>query len=298
MNIINDFKTFLKINRSASELTMKTYIEDIDNFCKSISVDVNNLDQLKNINNEHIKEWLIERRNKVSNRTISRQIVAIKMFFIFLNEIHNIRNDVILNLGGLKFRNNLPKAVNNNTILEIIDNLDGIIKYKHNFEVERDRLLLTLLYSTGIRISEALQLSHQDLQASQATIIAKGQKERIIPILPIVNQKYRTYINALKRTDIMINNKYVFLKIDAKNNVKKLPIRDIERIFEQIKINRNLQAFSPHVLRHSFATSLLENGANIKQIQALLGHKNLSTTQKYTKITEKLLSAKLEKIGW
>ena len=176
MNIIHDFKTFLKINRSASELTMKTYIEDIDNFCKSISVDVNNLDQLKNINNEHIKEWLIERRNKVSNRTISRQIVAIKMFFIFLNEIHNIRNDAILNLGGLKFRNGLPKAVNNNIIFDVISNLDKIIKYKHNFEVERDRLLLTLLYSTGIRISEALQLSHQDLQASQATIIAKGQK--------------------------------------------------------------------------------------------------------------------------
>ena len=298
MNIINDFKTFLKINRSASELTMKTYIEDIDNFCKSISVDVNNLDQLKNINNEHIKEWLIERRNKVSNRTISRQIVAIKMFFIFLNEIHNIRNDVILNLGGLKFRNGLPKAVSDNTILEIINNLDKIIKYKHNFEVERDRLLLTLLYSTGIRISEALQLSHQDLPASQATIIAKGQKERIIPILPIVNQRYNIYMKSLKTAGIMINNKYVFLKIDSKNNIKKLPIRDIERIFEQIKINRNLQAFSPHVLRHSFATSLLENGANIKQIQSLLGPKNLSTTQKYTKITEKLLSDKLDKIGW
>ena len=298
MSIINEFKTFLKINRSASEHTIKTYIEDVCNFCKFINIDTDNLDTLKNINNDNIKEWLIDRRNKVSNRTISRQIVAIKMFFIFLNEIHNIRNDAILNLGGLKFRNNLPKAVNNNTILEIIDNLDKIIKYKHNFEIERDRLLLTLLYSTGIRISEALQLSHQDLQASQATIIAKGQKERIIPILPIVNQKYHTYINALKRADIMINNKYVFLKIDAKNNVKKLPIRDIERIFEQIKINRNLQAFSPHVLRHSFATSLLENGANIKQIQSLLGHKNLSTTQKYTKITEKLLSAKLDKIGW
>ena len=298
MNIINDFKTFLKINRSASELTMKTYIEDIDNFCKSISVDVNNLDQLKNINNEHIKEWLIERRNKVSNRTISRQIVAIKMFFIFLNEIHNIRNDAILNLGGLKFRNGLPKAVNNNIIFDVISNLDRIIKYKHHFECERDRLLLTLLYSTGIRISEALQLSHQDLQASQATIIAKGQKERIIPILPIVNQQYNIYMKSLKTAGIMINNKYVFLKIDAKNNIKKLPIRDIERIFEQIKINRNLQAFSPHVLRHSFATSLLENGANIKQIQSLLGHKNLSTTQKYTKITEKLLSDKLDKIGW
>ena len=175
----------------------------------------------------------------------------------------------------------MPKAVNNNTILEIIDNLDRIIKYKHNFEVERDRLLLTLLYSTGIRISEALQLSHQDLQASQATIIAKGHKERIIPILPVVNQKYHTYINALKRADIMINNKYVFLKIDTKNNVKKLPIRDIERIFEQIKINRDLQAFSPHVLRHSFATHLLQNGAELKAIQMMLGHSDISSTQVY-----------------
>lgn len=298
MSIINEFKTFLKINRSASEHTIKTYIEDIYNFCKFINIDTDNLDTLKNINNDNIKEWLIERRNKVSNRTISRQIVAIKMFFIFLNEIYNIRNETILNLNGLKFRNGLPKAINENTIFDIIEHIDKILQYKHKFEIERDKLLLTLLYSTGIRISEALQLSHQDLQASQAIIIAKGQKERIVPILPIVNQRYQIYIDALKEENIITNNNYVFLKIDAKNHIKKLPIRDIERIFEQIKINRNLQAFSPHVLRHSFATSLLENGANIKQIQSLLGHKNLSTTQKYTKITEKLLSDKLEKIGW
>ena len=298
MSIINEFKTFLKINRSASEHTIKTYIEDIYNFCKFINIDTDNLDTLKNINNDNIKEWLIERRNKVSNRTISRQIVAIKMFFIFLNEIYNIRNETILNLNGLKFRNGLPKAINENTIFDIIEHIDKILQYKHKFEIERDKLLLTLLYSTGIRISEALQLSHQDLQNSQATIIAKGQKERIVPILPIVNQRYKIYIDALKEENIITNNNYVFLKIDAKNHIKKLPIRDIERIFEQIKINRNLQAFSPHVLRHSFATSLLENGANIKQIQSLLGHKNLSTTQKYTKITEKLLSDKLEKIGW
>ena len=298
MSIINEFKTFLKINRSASEHTIKTYIEDIYNFCKFINIDTDNLDTLKNINNDNIKEWLIERRNKVSNRTISRQIVAIKMFFIFLNEIYNIRNETILNLNGLKFRNGLPKAINENTIFDIIEHIDKILQYKHKFEIERDKLLLTLLYSTGIRISEALQLSHQDLQNSQATIIAKGQKERIVPILPIVNQRYQIYIDALKEENIITNNNYVFLKIDAKNHIKKLPIRDIERIFEQIKINRNLQAFSPHVLRHSFATSLLENGANIKQIQSLLGHKNLSTTQKYTKITEKLLSDKLEKIGW
>lgn len=298
MSIIHEFKTFLKINRSASEHTIKTYIEDVYNFCKFINIDTDNLETLKNINNDNIKEWLIDRRNKVSNRTISRQIVAIKMFFIFLNEIYNIRNETILNLNGLKFRNGLPKAINENTIFDIIEHIDKILQYKHKFEIERDKLLLTLLYSTGIRISEALQLSHQDLQNSQATIIAKGQKERIVPILPIVNQRYQIYIDALKEENIITNNNYVFLKIDAKNNVKKLPIRDIERIFEQIKINRNLQAFSPHVLRHSFATSLLENGANIKQIQSLLGHKNLSTTQKYTKITEKLLSAKLDKIGW
>lgn len=298
MNIINDFITFLKINRSASEHTIKAYIKDVSNFCCSINIDVDNFKQLKNINNENIKEWLIERHNKVSNRTISRQIVAIKMFFIFLHEIHNIRNDTILNLSCLKFRSNLPKAIKQNSIFEIIECLNKIVKYRHTFEVARDRLLLTLLYSTGIRISEALQITHKDLQGSQAIIITKGQKERIIPILPIVNQKYQIYINSLKKENIAINDKYVFLKMDIKNNTKQLPIRDIERIFEKIKVNCNLPAFSPHILRHSFATTLLENGANIKQIQFLLGHKNLSTTQKYTKITEKLLSDKLDKIGW
>ena len=117
-NIEQKFITFLRVNRSSSDKTINSYLSDIRHFCNFLSIDENNLHQLEKINNENIKQWLIERKNSVSNRTISRQIVAIKMFFSFLNEIYNIRNDFILNMNGLKFRNNLPKALPSQTLEE------------------------------------------------------------------------------------------------------------------------------------------------------------------------------------
>lgn len=294
-DVTKSFTTFLRVNRSASNKTIAAYLKDITSFCNFFNKNMNNINSLKTIDNNDIKNWLIYRRNTVSNRTISRQIAAIKMFFIFLNEIYNVRNDFILNMNGLKFNSGLPKAVNYEQIKDIINNLDKLIKYKNSWELARDRLLFTILFSSGMRISEILSLKHEDFNKSEFVIFGKGGKERIIPMLDTVKLCYNFYKRQLLNINFPVeNNNFIFIN----SKQKTLSARSVERTFQTIKINKNLQYFSPHVMRHSFASVLLENGANICQIQELLGHESLATTQKYTKITQKIISDKLKKINW
>ena len=295
MAILDDFITFLRINRSSGKKTIDAYLKDVESFFSFLELNINDINVFDKINEENLKEWLIERRNKVSNRTISRQIVAIKMFFTFLNEVYGIRNDVILNANGLKFTSGLPKAIQSDEISDIIENLDKIVKYKSKWELLRDKLLCVLLFASGLRISEALALKHKDFHGQEFIIFGKGQKERVVPALDVVIQYYNDYKKVLVENGFSIyDNDFVFIN----SKEKPLSTREVERKFQFIKISKNLAHFSPHTMRHSFATSLLENGANIRQIQSLLGHENLSTTQKYTKITQKVIGEKLKKIKW
>ena len=299
-NILKKYITFLKINRTASKKTIDIYTRDISHFCKFLQIDINNLKRLKCVDNDDIKKWLIERKSNVTNRTISRQIVSIKMFFIFLKDVFNIQNDNILNMNGLKFNACLPKAINRNCLVDIIDNLQLVNTYDFSFENSRDKLLLVLLFCTGMRVSEVSDLKHEDMTKNELIIMGKGKKERIVPLIDSIKKYYHEYKEDLDKNCIKYEyNSCLFIKIATKNKkIKKMSIRDIGRVFENIKKYYNLQTFSPHTMRHSFATTLLENGANIKQIQTLLGHENLGTTQKYTKITSKLLEKKLLGVKW
>ena len=143
-NLLKDFQTFLKIYRSASEKTIASYTRDLQHFFDVLNITTaqqNDPDFLVKIGNDDIKKWLFERKSKTTNRTISRQIVAIKMFFMFLSEVYDAKNGKILNMSGLKFINGLPKAVESDLIIEIIDNIESVIKYKNSFEIARDKLL-------------------------------------------------------------------------------------------------------------------------------------------------------------
>jgi integrase/recombinase XerC len=285
----------LKINRSSSEKTIIAYISDIRNFCNFLKKNPENKKQMQNITQEDIKKWLLERRQNATNRTISRQIVSIKMYFSFLREIYNINNTAILNMNGLKFSANLPKAVNFETIIDVLENLDKFNEYKTDWELSRDKFLIILLFSTGMRISEALNLRHYEIQNNTLTILGKGNKERIIPVLDVVMKYYEQYRQELIKNKIFTaTSNWLFIN----KKQKKLSVRMVDAFFRKLRISKNLQFFSPHVMRHSFATELLENGANIRQIQELLGHEKLITTQKYTKITKKIIGEKLKKINW
>lgn len=290
--LLDDFIVFMKINRSSSKNTINAYIRDIREFFEILNLEIS-LENCKKINNENLRKYLLTKRERCKNRSISRKIVSIKMFFKFINEMYEIQNDFVLNMSGLKFCSTLPKAVENQTILDICEKLNEIIKYKNNFELVRDKFLILLLYSTGLRISEALNLSIFELKQDKITIKGKGEKDREVLIIPIIHDMLHKYINEAEKNGVILKEK-AFIK----NNGKSMSARDVERLFEKIQIATGLEKFSPHTMRHSFATSMLSGGANIKQIQEILGHSNLETTQKYVKITPKLLSDKLTKIKW
>ena len=133
IQILHEYKTFLKINRSSSDKTIATYIKDINSFFLFLNISINNVEKLSQINNNDIKKWLFTRKQKVSNRTISRQIVSIKMFFLFLKEVKNISNNCILNMNGLKFKDNLPKAIPEDIVTDIINNYENIANQKDKF---------------------------------------------------------------------------------------------------------------------------------------------------------------------
>jgi len=170
-----------------------------------------------------------------------------------------------------------------------------------SWQHRRDIAILYFIYSTGLRVSEILQFTFSDLPfEDQIKIIGKGNKERYIPLLPIVKQKIDLYIVNLKSAETIDinNNDPLFLKISS-NNKKSLTTRDIQRSMKklvEIYPGSLPSEATPHSLRHSFASHLLQNGLNIREIQKLLGHSSINTTQIYTKLEDEFLKREYDKI--
>lgn len=285
-NLIIKWQNYLRAEKNFSEHTVSAYLIDLNYFCKFMVEHHStncSLILFESLSLKDFRSWLAYRKKEnFAFSSTTRAIASVKSFIKFLVRFHNFSNKIIFNLRSPKQGTTLPKALN----IEQTDNalFSALEISKESWLALRDQALLYLLYGCGLRISEALSLKVKDIATDIIKIKGKGNKERMVPILSNVTNLIQQYLDhcpyALKNEDL------IFIGKQGKPmdpGVFQRQIRTLRRLL-------NLpETTTPHAFRHSFATHILENGGDLKSIQELLGHKNLTTTQKYTKIEAKHL---------
>ena len=282
-NIVN-FEKYLNIERNYSNYTIKNYLIDITEFITYC----NNFNKnYLNIKYTDIKSYLTHLyEKKYKSTTISRKISALRTFYAFLYDKNIVDKNVFEYITLPKKEKRLPKYLSNDDIDEIFKIIDistplGI----------RNRLILELLYGSGLRVSELcnIKLSDIDFSNKLIRIIGKGKKERIVYYGEPCKRIIDLYLNGT-RDEILGKNKNEYLIIGNKKSNKSLSVRSVELILNNIIESTSLnKKASPHTLRHTFATHLLNDGCDILIVKELLGHSSLDTTGIYTHISNERL---------
>ena len=280
--IYQDWLSNLRNIKGLSDNTLEAYKIDIIKFIYFLRNYLGNdpsLNDLRKLTNNSFRGYLAEQKNLgISNISIARQISSLKSFFNYLIKIKKIDNSPILNLKGPKQKKSLPRPIIADLAIEVIKEAKNIDDEK--WIGQRNQTILILLYGCGLRISEALNLNYSDITSNDYLVIkGKGNKERIVPIMDYIRDSIVNYIKVCPFE--FSNSDPLFLG----KRRKRLSPRIIQYALEKIRVSLSLpETATPHALRHSFATHLLENGGDLRTIQELLGHSSLSTTQKYTKV--------------
>jgi integrase/recombinase XerC len=292
IDIVLAFKNYLETERSFSKFTVISYLNDIDEYRYFLKT--NELGEMDKIQQNISRYFLSYLNNKgYKPRSIARKLSSLRTFYRFMMNEKIIQTNIFSEINSPKLDKSLPKLV----YYQELDNLFESIDVKDEIG-KRDYALLELLYGTGIRVSEFCNLRIQDIDFYNDSIIVmgKGAKERYLPIHEHVKSALLDYLEfsrneILKRAKGEITDK-LFL------NYKGGPLtpRGVRVILNNIneRAANNLK-ISPHMLRHSFATHLLDNGADLRSVQELLGHVNLSTTQIYTHVSKEKLKEEYEK---
>lgn len=277
--LIDDFLKYLKIDKGYSNNTINSYKIDLDKF-----KDFNNNKSIDSIKSNDLKNYIkYLSDNDLNNKSISRNISCIKSFYKFLIINKYTKDNLSDNLYIPKTEKRLPNVLSVEEVDLLLDiKLTDVYSY-------RNKAMLELMYATGLRVSELISLKLQDIDLNNDIVRAygKGSKERIIPIGDYAKYYLEKYIYEIRGQ--MLKGKpceYIFLNNHGLGLTRQAFFKIIKKIAKEKGINKEI---SPHMLRHSFATHLLNNGANLRTIQELLGHSDISTTQIYTHISKEKL---------
>lgn len=280
----------LKEVRNLSDNTLISYKHDVKSFIEFISTHTGSEVSIKYLNDMKISDFrsfLSYLRNKdISSTSIARIISSLKSFFNYLLNTNLIESTVVQSLRTPKQKKSLPRPISSELAIETIKHAQDMEKEK--WIGLRNKSILMLLYGCGLRISEALNLNFEDINENDYLIIkGKGNKERMVPLMDYVKNDIENYIHECPKNFMKDDPLFVGKRLD------RLSPRIIQYVLEKIRHNLSLpETATPHALRHSFATHLLNSGGDLRTIQELLGHSSLSTTQKYTRVeTEKLYDA-------
>ena len=286
-DLANEFKNFLLIDKKYSNETINSYMNDLNKYylyIKNNNLNINNMTRKDIINyTKYLKSC------HLSSSSISHNISVLKSFYKFLIVTKNFKSNLMDIVDTPKKGITLPKVLSIEEVDKLLD-IDLTNKYSY-----RNKAMLEVMYATGLRVSELvnLKLNQIDFDSDLIRVMGKGSKERIVPVGEVAMRYLKIYINEYRLELLKDDNTdYVFL-----NNLgKRLSRQSFFKIIKNEAIKKNITTnFSPHTLRHSFATHLLDRGADIVSIKELLGHSSLSTTQIYTHISDQKLIAEYKK---
>lgn len=278
---IENFLDVLESEKKYSSNTIISYRNDLNLF--NIFLVENNI---KNVDYQTIRLYLnFLYEKKYSNRAIARHISSLRSFFKYMKKQNIIEDNPMLLISNPKQEKKLPKVVFDNELEKLLATPDintpiGL----------RDALILEMLYSTGVRVSELVNIKIKDinLNGREIRILGKGNKERIVLYGTKCSDLIKNYLD--KSRDKFINEKHINDYLILSKTGKQINTREIRNIIDKVSKDANLKIhLSPHVLRHTFATDMLNNGADLKSVQQLLGHESLSTTTIYTHVSNERL---------
>lgn len=282
---IKSFQSYLKIERGLSQNTIDNYSFDIERLCAFLNANSIDVSPVK-ISEEIIQQFVYSVSKEVNARSQARIISGLKSFFSYLI-FEDFRNDSPMELIETpRIGRKLPDTLSVEEIDALIDAID-----LSKTEGERNRAMLETLYGCGLRVSELITLKISDLffEEGFVKITGKGNKQRFVPISP-VTQKYITIYRDFVRSHLSIQKGFedtLFLNRRGKQLTRAMIFTIIKQLAQEINLNKEI---SPHTFRHSFATHLLENGADLRVIQLMLGHESITTTEVYVHLDRKHLT--------
>jgi integrase/recombinase XerC len=287
-NYVNDWGAWLAEQRAASRHTITAYRADLANFLAFLSKHQGtqaDLDALRELGLRDFRSWLSALHARgYSPVSTARALSVVRGFFRYLRKKEVLDNAAIFHLKSPKLPKALPKALSETQAKEALAEVGG--EACHPWVAMRDLALLTLIYGCGLRISEALSVTPSQFQGAPAAlrIRGKGDKERLVPVLPIVHAAVASYREACPHP--LLNDASLFLGLRGKPLQARVFSRELVRLRRATGLPESL---TPHAFRHSFATHLLSAGGDLRTIQELLGHADLSSTERYTHIDAKRL---------
>jgi len=271
------YQDYLVKEKNYSPLTVQAYLADILSFQEYITAHQEQL-SLEEVSYSQIRSWIVVLvENNISNTSINRKVSALKSFYKFLLKIKEITINPLLKHKSLKTAKKVQIPFSEKELQDVFE----FNEYEPNFEGIRNQLIIELFYTTGIRRAEMITLKNQHIDFSQKNIkvIGKRNKERIIPLLDCTLQLINRYKEQRNHLELISDSDVLILSKNGNKVSESFVYRLINEYFSTVSKKTKK---SPHVLRHSFATHLLNNGADLNSVKELLGHASLSSTQIYT----------------
>lgn len=282
MNLVDGFISYIEAERRYSPLTVRNYRRDIADFLEFIKVDADKFDP-NTITRADVEEWIVYlfEERKLKAQSVNRGVASLRSFWKWMLGHGHANKDIVSVISQAKTPSRLPVFVSESRMTDVVAMLRNDIA-SEDFERLRDAVIVLLFYTAGLRLTELATATIDDISQDMRTIriLGKGGKERIVPLIGRMGEILKKYFSQFSSQNICIGQKKALI---LSKKGEPISARTIERIVDSKLKGAGIQGkTSPHTLRHTFATHLLNEGADLREIQELLGHSSLKATQVYT----------------
>lgn len=273
ITLIKNFLDYLTIEKRYSVHTTISYRNDLNQFNLYLSESYSGI-ELQKVEMIHVRSYMVHLlESKLAKSTVARKVSSIKSLYKFMKKEQLISSSPIQLLETPKLDSRLPVFIKEEEVVNLFEEF----KFEDSFSGKRDKMILYLFYQTGIRLSELIGIKDVDVRNGELKVLGKRNKERIIPLSNNIQPLIDQYLNL--KDELGFKKKYFFVTDNGNKLYEKFVYRKVNYYLSMVS---SKQKKSPHILRHTFATHMLNNGADLNSIKEILGHENLSATQVYT----------------